>query len=96
MSAITCRPMARLWQRVLRAKCFFIKQKHFKNASTGDNGYSVDCLAFSRWTILAAGGRTGQDLAAQADLPELIAIVENTSAWVDRLAWRSDSASTGI
>ena len=54
------------------------------------NGYSVDCLAFSHdGQFLAAGGQNGQVKIwqAQADLPELIATVENTSAWVDRLKW---------
>jgi len=38
VSAITGRPMARLWQRVLlRAKCFFIKQKHFETPLQASN-----------------------------------------------------------
>ncbi len=54
------------------------------------NGRSVDCLAFSHdGQFLAVGGQNGQVKIwqMQLDLPELIATVKNTSAWVDRMAW---------
>jgi WD40 repeat protein len=55
-----------------------------------ENGHSVDCLAFSHdGQFLTAGGQTGQVniWRMQLDLPELIATVKNSSAWVDRMAW---------
>jgi len=54
------------------------------------NGYSIDCIAFSHdGQFLAAGGQNGQVKIwrVQSDLPELIATVGNTAAWVDRLSW---------
>jgi len=50
------------------------------------NGYSVDCLAFSDGQFLAAGGQNGQSKIwqAQADLPELIAIIRLPGL----IAWR--------
>jgi WD40 repeat protein len=52
--------------------------------------HSVDCLAFSYdGQFLAAGGQNGQVHIWRLSLndPELIAIVKNSSAWVDRLSW---------
>jgi WD40 repeat protein len=54
------------------------------------SGHSVDCLAFSHdGQFLAAGGQNGQVHIWRLSLnhPELITIVKNSSAWVDRLSW---------
>jgi WD40 repeat protein len=56
------------------------------------NGDSVNCLAFSHdGEFLAIGGQTGQVKIwrMQSDLPELIATVKNSSAWIDCMAWSS-------
>jgi len=54
------------------------------------DGRSVDCLAFSQdGQFLAVGGQNGQVKIwqLQSGAFELVRILENTPAWVDRLAW---------
>ncbi|MBW4421721.1 MAG: PD40 domain-containing protein [Myxacorys californica WJT36-NPBG1] len=53
-------------------------------------GRSVDCLAFSQdGQFLAAGGQNEQVniWRMHSEVPELIATLGNSAAWVDRLAW---------
>lgn len=59
-------------------------------ALQNDNGKSVDCLAFSRdGQFLAVGGQNGQVKIwrLQSQEPELVSILENDRAWVDRMVW---------
>jgi WD40 repeat protein len=54
------------------------------------NGKSVDCVAFSAdGKFLAVGGQDGQVKIWQGN--ELIATLENSPAWVDKLAWNHTS-----
>lgn len=51
-------------------------------------GLSVDCLSFSRDSqLLAAGGQDGIVKIWRLPSQELIATLDNSPAWVDRLAW---------
>ncbi len=55
-----------------------------------ENGRSVDCLAFSQdGQFLAAAGQNGQVKIwqLQSEAFELVSTLENSPAWVDRLAW---------
>ena len=53
-------------------------------------GQSVDCLAFSSdGQFLAAGGQNGQVKIwqLQSEAFELVSTLENSPAWIDRMAW---------
>ncbi len=54
------------------------------------NGQSLDCLAFSRdGQFLAATGQNGEVKIwrFQSDQPELVSILKNDCAWIDRMVW---------
>lgn len=55
----------------------------------GETGGSIDCLEFSGdGRFLAAGGQDGRiTIWKMAEFPEIIATLDNSPAWVDRLGW---------
>ncbi|MBW4502658.1 MAG: WD40 repeat domain-containing protein [Scytonema hyalinum WJT4-NPBG1] len=67
-----------------------VDQTLHKTSLQEGNGQSVDCLAFSYDSqFLAASGQNGEVKIwrLQSDEPELVSILKNDRAWVDRMAW---------
>lgn len=61
------------------------------------NGVSVDCITFSRdGQFLAAGGQDGRVRIWHSPELELVATLENATAWVDKLAWSPTSNQLAI
>lgn len=69
---------------------FYRAEPRQREVLQGVTGCSVDCLVFSSdGQFLAAGGQSGQVKIwqLQTEAIELISTLENSPAWVDRMAW---------